>query len=395
MKGRCCRPLLLLWLTAVVGTTKGNAPKAVEEEVVLVKNLTNKLLPVIPYNDNNALVTILAIEENQITLNELDQQALASYPALVELHLDGNLVTSVPAKFFSGLQQLRVLSLARNDISSLDPEAFSGLDLLKELDLSHNELTKLPTQLITGLTNLQTLNLLENPWNCSCPLLSISGKMRPASTIGITIHLLTSCSVHTAWTHQEDTNTTRRTGWKQPGGHSSEFHITSTNTTNTTNSTNTTNTTNTTNSTNSTNTTNTTNTTKVLGLNHYVEDHIVTKSGLQHQQRYDSDHGNTWKFTACVAALALTTFMLIISAVKGPSWYKSFHNYRHRQLHQEDDQEGEDIGSTVLSETMRYLNHQTFTFEEQHTQTEDEEQEDGYFEDANIKRAGQHAGEDI
>ncbi|KAM4534019.1 uncharacterized protein PAE49_022319 [Odontesthes bonariensis] len=329
----------------------------------LVKNLTNKLLPVIPYNDNNALVTILAIEENQITLNELDQQALASYPALVELHLDGNLVTSVPAKFFSGLQQLRVLSLARNDISSLDPEAFSGLDLLKELDLSHNELTKLPTQLITGLTNLQVGCL----WSKSSPTLS----------------------------HQWKDETSKRTGWKQPGGHSSEFHITSTNTTNTTNSTNTTNTTNTTNSTNSTNTTNTTNTTKVLGLNHYVEDHIVTKSGLQHQQRYDSDHGNTWKFTACVAALALTTFMLIISAVKGPSWYKSFHNYRHRQLHQEDDQEGEDIGSTVLSETMRYLNHQTFTFEEQHTQTEDEEQEDGYFEDANIKRAGQHAGEDI
>jgi len=87
--------------------------------------------------------------------------------------------------------------------------------------------------------------------------------------------------------------------------------------------------------------------------------------------------------------------MLIISAIKGPSWYKRFHNYRHRLLHQEDDQEAEDIVPTVLSETVRYLNHQTFTFEEQHTQTEEEEQEDGYFEDANIKREGEHAGEDI
>lgn len=42
--------------------------------------------------------------------------------------------------------------------------------------------------------------------------------------------------------------------------------------------------------------------------------------------------------------------------------------------------------STVFSETGRYLNHQTFTFEQDNGQIEVEEEEDGYFEDPYIKR---------
>lgn len=75
--------------------------------------------------------------------------------------------------------------------------------------------------------------------------------------------------------------------------------------------------------------------------------------------------------------------MLIVGAIKGPSCYKLFHNYQHRRLHQEED-EGEDVVSTVFSETGRYLSHQTFTFEQDDGQVEEEE--DGYFEDPYIKR---------
>lgn len=82
-----------------------------------VKNLTNKLLQVIPHSCNSSSVTKLLIEGSLITLNETDRLALASYPRLVELHLDGNLVTSIPAKYFSVVPHLRVLSLSRNKIS--------------------------------------------------------------------------------------------------------------------------------------------------------------------------------------------------------------------------------------------------------------------------------------
>ncbi|KAI4806742.1 hypothetical protein KUCAC02_017553 [Chaenocephalus aceratus] len=74
----------------------------------------------------------------------------------------------------------------------------------------------------------------------------------------------------------------------------------------------------------------------------------------QSQKPIDKDQkpvlGHTWKFTACVAALAMCSSMLIVCGVKGPSWYKLFYNYRHRRLHQEED---EDVVSTVFSGTGR------------------------------------------
>lgn len=97
--------------------------------------------------------------------------------------------------------------------------------------------------------------------------------------------------------------------------------------------------------------------------------------------------GNTWKFTASVAALALCTCMLIVCAIKGPSWYKLCHDYRHRRLRQEE----EEHVVSVFTKTGRYTSHQTFTFERENGWIEEEEEggegdEDGYFEDPYIKR---------
>lgn len=78
--------------------------------------MTNKYLQVIPPSGSSS-VTKLVIEGTMITLNEMDKLALASYPTLAELHLDGNRVTAVPAKYFSVVPHLRVLSLSRNSIS--------------------------------------------------------------------------------------------------------------------------------------------------------------------------------------------------------------------------------------------------------------------------------------
>lgn len=117
-------------------------------------------------------------------------------------------------------------------------------------------------------------------------------------------------------------------------------------------------------------------------------------SMLQPQKDQTPVPGNTWKFTACVAVLALCTAMLIVCAIKGPSLYKLFHNYRHRPLHQEEDEE-DGVVSTVFSETKRYLTHQTFTFEQEDgriAEVEEEEEEDGYYEDPYIRREELHTG---
>ncbi len=101
--------------------------------------------------------------------------------------------------------------------------------------------------------------------------------------------------------------------------------------------------------------------------------------------------GHSWKFTACVAALSLCTSMLIVCAIKGPSWYKLFHNYRHQRLQEEEVEDN----VSVFSKNGRYSNHQTFEFEQGNGQiVEEEEDEDDYFEDPYIRREESHEGEE-
>lgn len=106
-----------------------------------------------------------------------------------------------------------------------------------------------------------------------------------------------------------------------------------------------------------------------------------------HQTQLDETPvvSNTWKFTACVASLALFTLIVVICAIKGPSWYKLFHNYRHRQLQQEEE---DDIISTVFTKRSSSTTNQTFTFKPQNGQIEED---DGYIEDQFIEREGESA----
>ncbi|XP_059183360.1 leucine-rich repeat-containing protein 19-like [Centropristis striata] len=343
----CRQPLLLLWLTAVAAMNiLGHNAESVEEATLQVMNLTNQLLKAIPYSSNSSSVTKLDIGGNVITLDKDDRLALASYTRLVELHLDGNMVTSIPAKYFSVVPNLRVLSLSGNKISSLDPESFSGLDVLTELDLSHNLLTSLPTELFTQLNNLKVLNLQENPWNCSCSLLSTIGEVKAAGVI-IGGEQATCASPEkqaghdllqaTAVCHPSPPPPIPTTHPPKPPTPVSSQQ--------------------------SRGSSKMPKTTRTSSPKHIKKDQTPVL-------------GNSWKFTACVVALAISISMLIVCGIKGPSWYKLFHDYRHRRLRQEEE-EG-DVVSTVFSE--RY---QTFTFKQENGQTEEEE--DGYFEDPYIK----------
>ncbi|XP_068438152.1 leucine-rich repeat-containing protein 19-like [Clinocottus analis] len=340
--------LLLLWMTSLVAMTiYGSKAEVVEEDLLQVKNLS-----VIPHSCNGSSITKLVLEESLITLNEADRRALASYPRLVELHLDGNLVTSIPAKYFSVVPQLRVLSLSRNKINSLDPESFSGLDDLTGLDLSHNLLTSLQTQLLRQLTNLQVLKLQGNPWNCSCLLLSSIAEVK---AVGLTIgeEPITCASPE----KQTGRDLLQATAVCYPSPPS--IFTTDPQKPNSQNS---------------------------LGSSTMLQTTMI--SSQKHKINKDQTPvlGNTWKFAACVAVLALTTSVLIVCAIKGPSLYKLFHNYRHRRLRQEEE---DDVVSTVFSETGRYVNHQTFTFTQEHGQIEEE---DGYFEDPYVRSEEYGAG---
>ncbi|XP_067434133.1 leucine-rich repeat-containing protein 19-like isoform X3 [Thunnus thynnus] len=351
---RCRQHLLLRWMIAVVAmNVLGNNDKVVEADKLQVKNVTNRQ-EVIPYDGKGTSINKLVIERNQITLNEQDRLALAHFPKLVELHLDNNLVTNIPAHYFSVAPHLRVLSLSGNMIHSLDSESFSGLNDLTELDLSNNRLTSLPSQLFRGIKHLQVLKLQGNPWNCSCPLLS---SIREIKATGVRFAGPPTKCVSPKRQAGKDLLEAAAKCYPSPPPSSTadpknpvnfqqhQVSITLPKTTLTSS------------------------TTKNLGIN---KDQTPVL-------------GNTWKFTACVAASTLCIFMLIVGAIKGPSWYKLFHNYRHKRLQQEEDGR-EDTVSTVFSETGRHVSHQTFTFKQDDGQVEEEEEEDGYFEDPYIKR---------
>uniref|UniRef100_A0A673AJB5 LRRCT domain-containing protein n=1 Tax=Sphaeramia orbicularis TaxID=375764 RepID=A0A673AJB5_9TELE len=315
---RCQNRLLVLSLTAVIAlNTLGNNAEIVEQHVT---NLTSKLLRVIPPRENKSSVTKLILERNLISLSESDRSALATYSNLTDLHLDENLVIDIGAKYFSVVPHLRVLSLSWNNISSLDPEAFSGLDDLRKLDLSHNLLTNLPVVLLQGLKHLQVLNLQENPWNCLCELLQSIRDVKEAGISFAAPHATCASPEELTGTHLlEATSMCFQSNTDSP-----KPPLTST-----------------------------------------MPRPALTSNQSSNNSRDQTPTpvlGNTWKFTACVAALALTTSILIVCAVKGPSWYKILYNYRHHRLHQADEgDDGEKVASTAFSQ---HWHHQTYSLNE-------------------------------
>lgn len=99
--------------------------------------------------------------------------------------------------------------------------------------------------------------------------------------------------------------------------------------------------------------------------------------------------GNTWKLLVGVVVIALSTSMVIVCAVKSPSWYKLLFNYRHQRLREEG-------GPGNIWATGRYSN---FSLETEQTDTsvdcvcdmqemeeeDDDEDEDGFIEDRYIE----------
>jgi len=88
---------------------------------------------------------------------------------LERLDLTGNKITEITKDTFSGLTELKVLSLSYNAIKSIDPDAFKDNTKLSNLDLKGNKITEITTDTFSGLTELQYLNLSYNPINSIDP----------------------------------------------------------------------------------------------------------------------------------------------------------------------------------------------------------------------------------
>ena len=88
---------------------------------------------------------------------------------LKEMDLSGNLLVSISAPVFTGLEdELRVLRISQNRISALIGRPLN-LPHLNTLDLSKNELSELPRNTFALLPELKYLNLSDNRFLASIP----------------------------------------------------------------------------------------------------------------------------------------------------------------------------------------------------------------------------------
>uniref|UniRef100_A0A8K9V7U8 LRRCT domain-containing protein n=1 Tax=Oncorhynchus mykiss TaxID=8022 RepID=A0A8K9V7U8_ONCMY len=253
----------------------------------------------------------------------------------------------IPSNYSQTITKL-ILSNNLIELSSADEAALKNYSNLIELHLDGNWLTDLRVEpkALAGLVNLRELDLNSlkvldlkgNPWNCSCVFLN-RNKSITDSKVQISKHLFLSLF---AWIVDNGTSCS--------SGPSSTTTLPPPTTQSTT---------------------------KPTSAQTTTHSGPVSGSGVPVV-------GNTWKFLLGVVAIALTTSMLIVCAVKAPSWYKLLFNYRHQRLRDDEDAD--------VYTTGRYS---SFSLDTEQTETSAHEldhgldgldnEEDGYIEDRYIE----------
>ncbi|XP_043094578.1 leucine-rich repeat-containing protein 19-like [Puntigrus tetrazona] len=292
-------------------------------------DMSNAALTEIP-KDIPTNITRWILSNNSLVMTASDINTLQKYPRITEL------------------------DLSYNHIQILLPGAFDKLTNLNILKLRGNSLQTLDKDILKGLTKLKILDLKDNPWNCSCSLKSLFKELNESGvSIGKEVTCDTpqktavldgnpSCSIQATTSVEKSTAPTMKTR-----------------------------------------------STPATTIEPTNSSHINGSSkGLMARDGGTQTGSHSWKFLLGVVALTLSTSMLIVCAVKSPSWYKLLFNYRHQRL-------CEDVEHSVFN-TGRFSN---FSLDTEQTDTsaqeldtglslqpfEDDDDDDGFIEDGYIE----------
>uniref|UniRef100_A0A8C6VLG8 SLIT and NTRK like family member 5 n=1 Tax=Naja naja TaxID=35670 RepID=A0A8C6VLG8_NAJNA len=177
----------------IISLSEISPPRFSIYHLLLSGNLLNRLYPNQFVNYSGA--SILHLGGNDI--QDIETGAFHGLRGLRRLHLNNNKLEILRDDTFVGLESLEYLQVDYNYISAIEPNSFSKLHLLQVLILNDNLLSSLPNNLFrfVPLTHLDLrgnrlkllpylgllqhmdkvveLQLEENPWNCSCELISL------------------------------------------------------------------------------------------------------------------------------------------------------------------------------------------------------------------------------
>ncbi|XP_051983048.1 SLIT and NTRK-like protein 6 [Xyrauchen texanus] len=165
---------------------------------------------------------LLNLANNQI--DYIDNETFLSLSNLRKLFLNGNQIEKISATMFLGLHNLEYLYLEYNVIKEIEAGSFNPLTNLKLLFLNNNLLNTLPAQIFRNvplvklnlrknvfmhlpvsnvldqLKFLEKIYLEDNPWDCSCDLVSLKQWVENLSkdTVVGTILCHTPSKLHSA-----------------------------------------------------------------------------------------------------------------------------------------------------------------------------------------------------
>ncbi|KAG5262153.1 hypothetical protein AALO_G00292790 [Alosa alosa] len=162
-------------------------------KLVLTGNMIQRLLKYdfVTYDS----LELLNLANNQI--DYVENETFLSLSNLKKLYLNGNRIEKLTPTMFVGLHNLEYLYLEYNMIKDIQPGTFNPLPNLKLLSINNNQLSTLPAQIFRNvpltklnlrknlfmhlsvsnvldqLDALEQIYLEDNPWDCSCDLVSL------------------------------------------------------------------------------------------------------------------------------------------------------------------------------------------------------------------------------